>query len=301
MAPHQLVDGRAREVAEVLVVDRVELAVVDQVLDVRVLDRRQPVVGEQDRESLDEAVQRRRVRHDVVRDDQVGAPSLAAQPPREVGVEELAQRRHAGVLGGSGLVGRRVDPEHGHVALHEVPEEVPVVRGDLDDERTRRRGRARRPCAGRTRGRAASGRRRTTRSRGSCRRRAAPAGPPRGSGRASRRGQNATSSGKRGSGRRADRAAGARPAAASSPSERNVSQRAGAARAAGRASSPEPRPISGAIAGVRAHAPAPIGSIGAQVLAQPAELLLLLHPLDPEEPRARELLERQRCLRSSAA
>ena len=39
-AAHQRVDRRAREVAVVLVVDRVELAVVDQVAHVRVLDRR---------------------------------------------------------------------------------------------------------------------------------------------------------------------------------------------------------------------------------------------------------------------
>ena len=44
---HQRVDRGAREVAEVLVVDRVELAVVDQILDVRVLDRRDAVVREQ--------------------------------------------------------------------------------------------------------------------------------------------------------------------------------------------------------------------------------------------------------------
>ena len=47
VARHQRVDRRAREVAVVLVVDRVELDVLDEVADVRVLDGEHAVVGEQ--------------------------------------------------------------------------------------------------------------------------------------------------------------------------------------------------------------------------------------------------------------
>ena len=134
VAAHEGVDRRAREVAEVLVVDRVELRVVDQVLDVGVLDRRDAVVREQDRDPLHEAVQSRRVRHHVVGHDHVGARAGVDEPPRHVGAEELAQRRHAGGLRRVRLLRRRVDPEHGHALLDEVAQQIAVVRGELDDE-----------------------------------------------------------------------------------------------------------------------------------------------------------------------
>ena len=118
-------------------VDRVELAVVDQVLDVRVLDRRDAVVGEQDAQPLDERVQRRRVRHHVVGDDHVGLLALVAQAARHVGVEELLQRRHAGRDRGRGLRRARVDAQGGHAVLDEVLEHVAVVGRDLDHEAVR--------------------------------------------------------------------------------------------------------------------------------------------------------------------
>src|SRR4051794_12567279 len=54
-----------------LVVDGVELAALDQLLDRRVLDRRDPVVGQELAQAGDEPVQVGRVRHDVVGDDHV--------------------------------------------------------------------------------------------------------------------------------------------------------------------------------------------------------------------------------------
>ena len=86
------VDGRAGVVVEVLVVDRVELAVLDEVLHPRVLDRDQPVVGEQDRHAADEVVELWHVRHHVVRDDHVGRAVLGADPLGELDAEELLAR-----------------------------------------------------------------------------------------------------------------------------------------------------------------------------------------------------------------
>ena len=74
MPCHQGVDRRAGEVAEVLVVDGVELDVLDEVAHVGVLDREDPVVGEQHGEPADEVVEVGYVRHHVVRDDHVGGP-----------------------------------------------------------------------------------------------------------------------------------------------------------------------------------------------------------------------------------
>ncbi len=79
---HQRVDRRAREVAVVLVVDGVELDVLDEIAHVRVLDREQPVVGEQRREPADEVIEVGDVRHDVVGDDYIGRPMIVADRER---------------------------------------------------------------------------------------------------------------------------------------------------------------------------------------------------------------------------
>ena len=62
-----------------LVVDRVELAVVDQVADIGRLDHRHAVVLEQRRDAGDEAVGVRHVRQDVVGVDDVGPAALGDQ------------------------------------------------------------------------------------------------------------------------------------------------------------------------------------------------------------------------------
>ena len=75
----------------------------------------------------DEAVEVGRVRHDVVRDDDVRAAPVVAQAPSERRAEELAKSRYAGRLRGRCLLGRRVDAEHRDAVLDEVAQQVPVV------------------------------------------------------------------------------------------------------------------------------------------------------------------------------
>ena len=137
VAAHERVDRGAREVAEVLVIDRVELAVFDEVANVGVLDRDDPVVGDKGPHARDEAVEVGHVGHDVVRDDHVGPEPFRPEPLGQLDAEELAQRRDPLRLRGVGLIGRGVDAEHADPALGEVPEQVAVVAGDLHDEAVR--------------------------------------------------------------------------------------------------------------------------------------------------------------------
>ena len=127
-------DRGAREVREVFVIDGVERTAVDEVPHVGVLDHGDAVGGEQRRDSRDEIVRIGSVGEHVVRDDHVCWARALAHGLRQRSVEELLQRRHAGSGCGLGLRRRRVDSEHRDATLDEVPQQVAVVRGDLDDE-----------------------------------------------------------------------------------------------------------------------------------------------------------------------
>ena len=98
---HEGVDRGAREVAEVLVVDRVELAVVDQVADVRVLDRHHPVVGEQRaRCPPTKSLRSGTCAITLLAMITSAGPCSVADPRGQLGAEELLQRRDAGLAGG---------------------------------------------------------------------------------------------------------------------------------------------------------------------------------------------------------
>ena len=202
-------------------VDRVELAVVDQLAHVRDLDRGDAVVGEHGRDALDEAVQVGRVRHHVVRDQHRRGAVLDAEPTGDPGVEELRHGRDAERRRRGDLTRRRVDAENGDAPLDEVPQQVAVVRPPPRPRASTRPDRA--PGSGSPRA-SARGRRtrpRTRRSRGSCRRRACAAAPPRGSARACTWG-------------RTRRRAGSGPRCALRPRARAARRRAASRRARGR-------------------------------------------------------------------
>ena len=182
-------DGRhreEREVREVLVVDGVELVVPHQLEEVRELHRDDAVGGEQRGHAADEVVEVGHVREHVVAQQQVGSRALVAELRRQLGAEELDQRRDPAFLRRRRDVGRRLDAEDGQLALDEVLEEIAVVAGDLDDLVRRSEVEPRRSSARRTCGRARTSSARTTRStrsrrrsaRASRTRRAAPGSTP---------------------------------------------------------------------------------------------------------------------------
>ena len=122
-------------------VDRVVLKPVEQTEQVRELERRGPVVAEQDLDAGDEVVQVGHLREHVVADDEARALPFVDEPLRRLAAEERHERRHAPFLRRLRDVRRRIDPEDRNPGADEVLQQVAVVRGELDDEVVRGRAR----------------------------------------------------------------------------------------------------------------------------------------------------------------
>ncbi len=118
-------------------VDRVVLEVLDQLREMRELEGRRSVRGEQRRDPRSEVVDVGHLREDVVAQHEVGPARLLCKLPSELRAEELHDRRNAARDRGLCNVERRLDTEHGDALRQEVLEQVAVVRGELDDQAAR--------------------------------------------------------------------------------------------------------------------------------------------------------------------
>ena len=118
-------------------IDRVVLQVLDELREVRELERRRPTGCEQRRDALDEVVDVRDLRQDVVAENEVGLPALLCELASQVRAEELRHRFHPERDGRVRDIQRRLDAEHRDALRQEVLQEVAVVRGDLDHEAVR--------------------------------------------------------------------------------------------------------------------------------------------------------------------
>ena len=115
-------------------VDGVVLEVLDELREVRELERRRPVGREQLRDSRDEVVDVGHLGQDVVAQHEIRAAPLRGQAPAEVGAEELGEGLDAALDRRLRDVQRRLDAEHRDALRQEVLQEVAVVGRDLDDE-----------------------------------------------------------------------------------------------------------------------------------------------------------------------
>ena len=109
--------GEQREVAEVLVVDRVELALLDQTQQVRELDGDHAGGLEQDLHPGNEVVEIRHVSQDVVGEQQIGGD---VRPRSERAVSRPKNSMTVGMpfsTATSATLAAGLDPEHGHLAL----------------------------------------------------------------------------------------------------------------------------------------------------------------------------------------
>src|SRR5690348_2579011 len=130
----ETVQRRHRKIAEVLVVDSIELAMVDQRLDVRRLNHGYPVLFENARDCGDETIDIRYVGQNVIGVNNVGANAMRTQSFGEVAREERAACRHADVLRSASRPLCRVDTEHRDPGLDIVLQQITVVARQLDDE-----------------------------------------------------------------------------------------------------------------------------------------------------------------------
>jgi len=126
-------EGHERVIAEVLVIDIVELVLLQQVQHMVEFERRDAGRLQQLGESGDEVVQVRHVGDDVVGRHQIGRVPFRPQLPRRLPPEEQHLHRDAQLAPGGSDVGRRLDAEHRHALRQEPAQQIAVVRGDLDD------------------------------------------------------------------------------------------------------------------------------------------------------------------------
>ena len=127
--------GKHCVVLEMLVIDRVELAEIDQVQRVVDLDAQPPVVGEQVRGATGEAEQVRNVGVDVVGDNKIRRSMLGTDPAARSVIEECRLGRNAALTGGRSHIHRRLDAEARYVPGDRMLKQVPVVARHLDHER----------------------------------------------------------------------------------------------------------------------------------------------------------------------
>ncbi len=130
----ELVQGGDGEVAQVLVVDGVELDVIDQIDNVGALDDGHAGRLQHGFDAGDEAVEVGHVGQDVVGQEDVGRLALVYQLRRQVAGEEGDHRRDARLAGGRGRGDRRVDAQHGDTPVGEVLQQVAVVAGGFHDQ-----------------------------------------------------------------------------------------------------------------------------------------------------------------------
>lgn len=123
-----------REVAEVFVVDRVELQPVDEFAKVGNLDRYDAAIARKGAQALDETVKVGDVGKHIVRDHEVGRTALGDEHPGEFGVEKLVHRLDPALACRPRDVPRRLNAEHGDTGVGEELQQVAVVTRRLDDE-----------------------------------------------------------------------------------------------------------------------------------------------------------------------
>ena len=138
MSPEQGMQGAQGEIAEMLVVDGVELDPLNHLLHVWDFDHRDAVGLQQDLNAFHEPVQVGDVRQHVVGDDHVCCLAAIQQLASERRPEELAQRPNTSLLLRHPRdVLRRLYTEHRDPRPHEVLEQIPVVAGQFDDQTLR--------------------------------------------------------------------------------------------------------------------------------------------------------------------
>ena len=137
MRAEEPVERGEREVGEMLVIDRVEFAPIDEVADVRHLDHDQSARLQDATDAAHDAAELGDVGEHVVGMQHVCEPAVGGQALGQRGAKEVAERRDTARLGDAGDIRGRLDAEDRHAEIAVVLEQVAVVARDLDDQRAR--------------------------------------------------------------------------------------------------------------------------------------------------------------------
>ena len=115
-------------------VDRVELALRDEVPQVGDLDDRPPIRFDEPSNGSHESVRVRYMSQDVVRVEHIGPLALLHETVGERLGQEGVERRKASLHGDPRRAFGWIDPEDRNPEFMVLPEQVPVVGSGLDDE-----------------------------------------------------------------------------------------------------------------------------------------------------------------------
>ncbi len=132
--PGKLIEGCQRVIAQMLVIDRVEFDLFDQVLDVRRFDHHDPVVLEQCPKPLHDSVEIGHVCQDIVRMNHVGPLASVSQALGDGCLKELADSRHTLLLRDPRDVASWFHTQYGNAGPHVVLQQVAVVAGNFHNQ-----------------------------------------------------------------------------------------------------------------------------------------------------------------------
>src|SRR3954454_7145295 len=118
----------------VFLVYRVELIALDQVYQVRELNRDHATFREQDLHPRNKIVEVGHVRENIVGRNQIRMQSFGNHLARHIGTEILLARRYADLSGCVRYLFRRLDPQAAYSALNEILEQITVAGCQLHDE-----------------------------------------------------------------------------------------------------------------------------------------------------------------------
>ena len=116
-------------------IDRVELAVFDQLYQMRKFKGRDPVRLEQVGETRHEVVDIGHMSQDIVGNGQIGRTIRGCQAPRQRHTEELLDDLDAPAARGSRRACGGLDSEAGNATLAHVLQQVTIICGHLNDMR----------------------------------------------------------------------------------------------------------------------------------------------------------------------
>ncbi len=127
-------DRQQREIREMLVIDGVELVLLDQVGEMRKLQRNDAFGLQQQLQATNKVIEIRHLRQNIVTDQEVGLASCTDQFGGKRRAEEIHARRHA--LGDCrfGHIGRRFDAKDRNALRQKMLQQIAVIAGDLDHE-----------------------------------------------------------------------------------------------------------------------------------------------------------------------
>ena len=123
-----------RQVREMFVINGVKLCVLDELHQMRELQRDRSSGFQHGFQSTRKVVDVGNMRKHIVANDQIRGPAGLGKPLSHGFAEEFSNHGDPDLLGGRRSARRRLDSETRNTGIHEIPKKISIIRGNLDDE-----------------------------------------------------------------------------------------------------------------------------------------------------------------------